>query len=131
MASDSVLLATCLCFFFVRAHGFCHIFCLPCALLSIVLTPPIFFPDYWLICPTCVSSLPSSFAPFIISLCLQSCASSSSNVICAWFPVLPSLVLPCQSVFPYGVVFVYLIFVFNKTLFLQQLSPPSNPFHPP
>ncbi len=49
-----------------------------CALMSIVLTPPILLPDYWLICPTCLSSLPSSFAPFIFSLCLQSCASSSS-----------------------------------------------------
>ncbi len=49
-----------------------------CALVSIVLTPPILLPDYWLICPTCLSSLPSSFAPFIFSLCLQSCASSSS-----------------------------------------------------
>ncbi len=54
-----------------------------------VLTPPILFPDYWLICPTCLSSLPSSFAPFIISLCLQSCASSSLNFSC---------LLPCQAV---------------------------------
>ncbi len=98
MACDSVLLTMCLCFGFVWAHGFCHSFGVPCALMS-----PILFPDYWLICPTCVISLPSSFAPFIISLCLQSCASSSSNVVCAWCPA-----QPCQSVFPYGVVFVCL-----------------------
>ncbi len=45
-----VLLAMCLCFCFVWAHGFC--LSVPCALMSIVLTPPILFPDYWLICPT-------------------------------------------------------------------------------
>ncbi len=47
-----------------------------CHVLSsqFVLTPPILLPDYWLICPTCLSSLPFSFAPFIFSLCLQSCA---------------------------------------------------------
>ncbi len=59
-------------------------------------TPPILFPDYWLICPTCLSSLPSSFAPFIISLCLQSCASSSSNVSCSCL-ALPCLTLPCLA----------------------------------
>ncbi len=81
MASDSVLLAMCLCF----------CFCVPCALMSIVLTPPLLFPDYWLICPSCVSSLPS-FSPFIISLCLQSCvSSSSSSVVCV------PLVLPCPA----------------------------------
>ncbi len=44
------------------------VFCVPCALMSIVLTPSILLPDNWLICPTCVSSLPSSSAPFIISV---------------------------------------------------------------
>ncbi len=157
MACDSVLLAMCLYFCFVWAHGFCHSFCVPCAVMSIVLTPPILYPDYWLNCPTCVSLLPSSFAPFIISLCLQSCVRSSSNVVCAWCPVLscpvlscpvlscpvlscpvlscpvlPCPALSCQSVFPYGVVFVCLFhFIFNKALFLQQLSPRSHPFHPP
>ncbi len=95
MASDSVLLSMCLCFCFVWAHGFCHSFCVPCALMSIVLTSPILFPNYWLICTTCVSSLPSSFAPFIISLCLQSCASLSSYVVCASYPVLSCPVLSC------------------------------------
>ncbi len=46
-------------------------FCVPCALVSFVLTPPILLPVYWLIFPSCSPSLPSSFAPFIISLCLQ------------------------------------------------------------
>ncbi len=57
---------------------FVLVFCVPCAFMSIVLTPPILLTDYWLIFPTCLSSLPSSFAPFIIFLCLHSCASSSS-----------------------------------------------------
>ncbi len=69
------------------------VFCVPCSLMSIVLTPPILLPDYWLITPTWFSSSPSSFAPFIISLCLQSCASSSSNfpVAALSCPALPSL----------------------------------------
>ncbi len=49
-----VLLAMCLCFCFVWAHGFVLVFCVPCALMSIVLTPPNLLPDYWLIYPTCV-----------------------------------------------------------------------------
>ncbi len=99
--------------------------------MSIVLTPPILFPDNWLICPTCVISLPFSFAPYLISLRSQSCASSSSNVYCAWGPV-----QPCWSVFPYGLVFVCLFIylfkiVLNKALFLLQLGPCSHPLHPP
>ncbi len=58
----------CACVFVLCEHMACHSCCVPCALMSIVLTSPILFPDYWLICPTCVISLPSSFAPFIISL---------------------------------------------------------------
>ncbi len=34
--------------------SFILVFCVPCALMLIVLTPPILLPDYWLICPTCV-----------------------------------------------------------------------------
>ncbi len=102
MASDSVLLAMCLCFCFVWADSFSHSFCVPCALMSsivIVLTPPLLFPDCWFVCPTCVTSLPSSFAPFIISLCLQSCASLSSKccVCLVSCPTLPRLALPCPA----------------------------------
>ncbi len=76
------------------------------------------------------SSLPSSFAPFIISLCLQSRASSSSMLPCVKScPALPCLALSCQSVFHYGVVFVYwFYFMINKALFfLLQLSPLPYP----
>ncbi len=82
VASDSVLLP-CACVFVLCEHMAFVIVSVCYVLMSIVLTPPILFPDYWFICPTCVVSLPSSFAPFIISLCLQSRASSSSNVVCA------------------------------------------------
>ncbi len=129
-----------LCFCFVWAHGFCLSFL--CAMCSHAncLDPTILYPDYWLICPTCLPSLPSSFAPFIISLCLQSCASSSSNVSrscralpCLALPclALPCLALPCPALpcpalpcpalpcqalpavlfFPYGVVFVAVFFL--------------------
>ncbi len=65
------LLAMCLCFCFVWARGFCPSFlCATCS-CQFVLTPPILLPGYWLIFPSCFPSLPSSFAPFIISLCLQ------------------------------------------------------------
>ncbi len=72
---------------------FVLVFCVPCALMLILLTQTILFPDCWLICSTWLSSLPSSFAPFIISLCLQSWASSLSYVplLCA------DSALPCQA----------------------------------
>ncbi len=47
----------CACVFVWCEHmAFVLVFCVPCALLSIVLTPPILFPDYWLINPTWVLS---------------------------------------------------------------------------
>ncbi len=137
------LLAMFLCFCFVWAHGFCLSFL--CAMCSHAncLDPTILYPDYWLICPTCLPSLPSSFAPFIISLCLQSCASSSSNVSHSCLVLsclvlsclvlscraLPCPALPCQALpavlfFPYGVVFVavFFFFVFYKAHSPAQLS---------
>ncbi len=46
----------CACVFVLCEHmAFVLVFCVPCALMSIVLTPPILLPDYWLICPTCVT----------------------------------------------------------------------------
>ncbi len=89
-----ILLAMCLCFFVLCEHMACLVlFYVPCALISIVLTPPILLPDYWFICPTC-SSLPSSIAPYIISLCLQSRVGLLSYAVYTLCPV-----LPCQSVF--------------------------------
>ncbi len=93
----------CLCFCFVWARGFCPSFlCATCS-RQFVLTPPILLPGYWLIFPSCFPSLPSSFAPFIISLCLQFRVGSLPFVRCRLCPVQPCPVQPCpasQFVFP-------------------------------
>ncbi len=118
-----VLLA-CACVFVLCEHmAFVLVFCVPCALMSIVLTLPILFPDYWLVCPTSFSSLPSSFAPFIISLSLLSCASSSSNVSCSCLalPCLASPRLASGPAFPLPGSFSLFIF-FNKSPFSAVLS---------
>ncbi len=52
---------------------------------------------YWLIFPGCFPSLPSSFAPFKISLCLQFRVGSLPNVWCRLCPALSSLVQPCPA----------------------------------
>ncbi len=93
-----------------------------------VLTPPILLPVYWFILPSCFPSLPSSFAPFKISLCLQFRVGSylMSDVVC----VLSSLVqsssaLPASQpvcFFPYGVVFVCSFVLLIKAFFLQRLG---------
>ncbi len=76
-------------------HVLVFLFCvstwLLCATCSrqFVLTPPILLPGYWLIFPSCFPSLPSSFAPFIISLCLQFHVGSLPNVWCRLCPVQP------------------------------------------
>jgi len=87
----------CACVFVLCEHvASVLVFCVPCALMSFVLTPPILLPVYWWIFPCCSPSLPSSFAPFIISLCLQSCASSSSfHPECILF--LPRRALSCLA----------------------------------
>ncbi len=122
----------------------CHV--LSC---QFVLTPPILLSVYWLISPSCFPSLPSSFAPFKISLCLQfrvgalpcvgssmSCAQpslpvcqSASLPVCqsASLPVCQSASLPvCQSAslfFPYGIVFVCLSLLLKVLVFLLHLGP--------
>ncbi len=52
-----------LCFVLCEHMAFVLVICVPCALMSIVLTPPILLPDYWLICPTCVSHYPPHLLP--------------------------------------------------------------------
>ncbi len=73
------------------------VFCVPRALMSIFLTPPILLPVYWLIFPSCFPPLPSSFAPFIISLCLQFRVGSLPYVRCRPCPALPCPALPCPA----------------------------------
>ncbi len=86
----------CLCFCFVWARGFCPSFLCAMCSCQFVLTPPILLPVYWLIFPSCFPSLPSSFAPFIISLCLQFRVGSLPYVRCLC-PALSSLLLPCPA----------------------------------
>ncbi len=79
------------------------VFCVPCALTYLVSWLLVDLPHL------CFISLPSSFAPFIMSLCLQSCASSSSYLP-QLYPV-PALPCPaCQAVLPLGVVLVGSLF---------------------
>ncbi len=54
-------------------------------------------------------SLPSSFAPFIISLCLQSCASSSSMLPC----VVSCLALPCLALIKFKQYYTSLKFLWS------------------
>ncbi len=125
----------CACVFVLCEHvASVLVFCVPCALMSFVLTPPILLPVYWLIFPSCSPSLPSSFAPFIISLCLQSCASSSSfHPECILF--LPRRALSCLAkpascpVFPLrGSFFVVSVLFFIKYVahFLHFESSPHS-----
>ncbi len=89
------LLAMCLRFVLCEHMAFVLVFCVPCALMSIVLTPPILLPDYWLICPTCV---------FLITLLICSlynllvfavpCEFVVDVTLCE---VLPCLALPCPA----------------------------------
>ncbi len=111
--------------------AFVLVVCVPCALVSIVLTPPILLSDYWLICPTCLPSLPSSFAPFIISLCLQSCASLS--LYQPWLHrMFPILAKPCQlSCFPLrGSFFLFVLFLMIKKLIICSTESSPHPFTP-
>ncbi len=59
------LLAMCLCFHLCEHVAFVLVFCVSCALVSIVLTSPILLPYYWLICPTCVYL---SYPPHLLPL---------------------------------------------------------------
>ncbi len=87
------LLAVCLCFCFVWAHGFCLSFLCAMCSCQFVLTAPILLLDNWFICPTCYS-LPSSIAPFNISLCLQSRVGSFLYAVYSLCPALPCPGLP-------------------------------------
>ncbi len=87
----------CACVFVLCEHvASVQVFCVPCALMSIVVTPPILLPVYWLIFPSCSPSLPSLFAPFIISLCLQFHVGSLPYVVSSYvlWPALSSLFFP-------------------------------------
>ncbi len=107
----------CACVFVLCEHmAFVLVFCVPCALMSIVLTPPILLPDYWLICPTCVYLVTllicSLYNLLVFAVPCWFVIDVPSNVVvcilsCPVCLVLSSLAKPgCQPVFPFGVVFV-------------------------
>ncbi len=85
----------CACVLVLCEHmDFVFVLCVPCALMSIVLTPPILLPDYWLICPTCV---------FLITLLICSLynllvfAVPGQFVIACILSCPVCLVLPCRA----------------------------------
>ncbi len=103
MGGDFVLLAMCLCFCFVWAHGFCLSFpCAMCCQLSanVNCLDPTHLVTWLLV------HLPQRLPPFIISLCLQSC-TSSSLMLPWWYPALSCLVLPFQAWLPAVLSFPY------------------------
>jgi len=68
------------------------------------------------------SSLPSSFASFIISLCLQSCASCSSMLCVVSGLALPSLVASVFLLWGWFLfVAVLFIFIINKSHYSRDL----------
>ncbi len=130
------------CVFVLCEHmAFVLVFCVPCALMSIILTPPILLPDYWLICPTCVFLVTllicslynllvfAVLCQFVIA-CILSCPVCL-GVPCPALPSLPSL--PAVLFFPYGVVFVacFVLFLINKTHSPALLSPRLIPLPNP
>ncbi len=112
----------CACVFVLCEHvASVLVFCVSCALMSICLDPTHLV--------TCLPpSLPSSFAPFIISLCLQFRVGSSPYVVrcCLMYALCP--VLSCPA-FPLRGSFFIII---NKPLFyLLQLGPRAHPLPDP
>ncbi len=72
----------CACVFVLCEHmAFVLVFCVPCAFMSIVLTPPILLPDYWLICPTCV---------YLITLLICSLYNLLVVAVPCWFVIVCS-----------------------------------------
>ncbi len=61
---------------------------------------PISLPDYWFSCPTLSPLWPSWFAPYLFSLCLQSCASALLIVPLPWPVTVPLHDIPiCRRAF--------------------------------
>ncbi len=94
------------------------VFCVPCALVSICLDPTHLVTCLLIHFPRLLSLLPSSFAPFIISLCLQFRLGSlphvgSSYVLC---PALPCPALSCLPVCfsPTGLFLFVLFIIINE-----------------
>ncbi len=124
----------CACVFVLCEHmASVLIFCVPCALMSIVLTPTNLLTYYWLIYPTCV---------YLVSLLICSLYNLLVFAVLCQFVIDVTLchVLSCpakpccQSVFPYGVVFVCCCFglvLLSIKRYSAVLSPRLIPLHKP
>ncbi len=127
----------CACVFVLCEHmAFVLVFCVPCALMSIVLTPPILLPDYWLICPTCVYLVTllicTLYNLLVFAVPCQFVIDVTLDVSCSC-PALSCQALPAVLFFPYGVVFVvlfYFIDTINSPLLCSTESSP-HPFTQP
>ncbi len=74
------------------------VLCVRCALMTIVLTPPILLPDYWLIFPTCVylvSLICSLYYLIVFAVLCQFVIVSPSHVSCR---VVSCRVVSCRVV---------------------------------
>ncbi len=88
----------CACVFVLFEHmAFVLVFCVPCALMSIVLTPPILLPDYWLICPTCVSLITLICSLFILLVFAVLCQFVVNVNLVVPCPALPCPALSCPA----------------------------------
>ncbi len=126
----------CACVFVLFQHmAFVLVFCVPCALMSIVLTPPILLPDYWLICPTCVSLITLICSLFILLVFAVLCqfvvnvnlvvpcpALPCPALPCLALPCLACPALPCQTLLP-AVLFFPIRDNFSFCIFLANKSP--------
>ncbi len=132
-----VLLATCLCFYFVWAHGFVLVFYVPCALMSICLNPThlvswllVNLPHLSFLVSLLICSL---YNLLVFAVLCQFVIVSTLVVSCLALPclalpclALPCLALPCLALSsqallsavlfsPYGVVFVAVFIFINKS----------------
>ncbi len=126
---------SCACVFVLCEHmAFVFVFCVSCARMSIVLTPPILLPDYWLICPTCISLVTllicSRYNLLVFAVLCQFVIYVT--IECILF--LPCLAFSCQAlpavVFPLRGRFSFCLFFTNKEHSPAPLSPhliPSSP----
>ncbi len=103
-----VLLATCLCFYFVWAHGFVLVFYVPCALMSICLNPThlvswllVNLPHLSFLVSLLICSL---YNLLVFAVLCQFVIVSTLVVSCLALPclalpclALPCLALPCQA----------------------------------
>ncbi len=119
----------CACVFVLCEHvASVLVFCVPCALMSICLDPAYLVTCLLIHFPQLLSLVTSSFAPFIISLCLQFCVGLLPYVGSSAYVFCPALPCPASLFVPYSVVFVcFVLLLIKSPFFLLQLGPRSLP----